>query len=106
MNGLRFCVIATGIVAAAHTATAQPNFYEGKTVTLIVGNAAGGGYDAAARALARHMKKHIPGAANIVVKNMSGAGGLAAANYMYSVAEPDGLTFAVLGRQAPMQPTL
>ena len=84
----------------------QPNFYEGKTVTLIVGNAAGGGYDAAARALARHMKRHIPGAANIVVKNMSGASGLAAANYMYSVAEPDGLTFAVLGRQAPMQPTL
>ena len=60
----------------------------------------------AARALARHMRKYIPGVANIIVKNMQGAGGLAAANYMYSVAEPDGLTFAVLSRATPMQPTL
>ena len=52
------------------------------------------------------MRKYIPGVANIIVKNMQGAGGLAAANYMYSVAEPDGLTFAVLSRATPMQPTL
>jgi tripartite-type tricarboxylate transporter receptor subunit TctC len=102
----RFSAIAFCLVAIAHPAAAQPNFYEGKTVTLIVGNAAGGGYDAAARALARHMKKYIPGVSNIIVKNMQGGGGLAAANHMYSVAEPDGLTFAVLARQAPMQPTL
>jgi len=95
--------VAVSVDLPAH---AQPNFYDGKTVSLIVGNAAGGGYDAAARALARHMKKYIPGVANIIVKNMPGAGGLTAANYMYSVAEPDGLTFAVLSRATPMHPTL
>ena len=102
------CASSAGIaaLAALPAAHAQPNFYEGKTVSLIVGNAAGGGYDAAARALARHMNKHIPGVANIIVKNMVGGGGLAAANYMYYVAEPDGLTFAVLARPTPMQPTL
>jgi tripartite-type tricarboxylate transporter receptor subunit TctC len=103
---LRLCCVAAGIFILGHSANAQSNFYEGKTVSLIVGNAAGGGYDVAARALARHMKKYIPGVANIIVKNMQGAGGLAAANYMYSVAEPDGLTFAVLSRATPMQPTL
>jgi tripartite-type tricarboxylate transporter receptor subunit TctC len=104
-SNLRIGIAAIAIVLSAG-ARGQPNFYDGKTVTLIVGNAAGGGYDAAARALARHMKNHIPGVANIMVKNMPGGSGLAAANYMYSVAEPDGLTFAVLARQAPMQPTL
>jgi len=104
--GLRLCWVAASILIFGHSANAQSNFYEGKTVSLIVGNAAGGGYDVAARALARHMKKYIPGVANIIVKNMQGAGGLAAANYMYSVAEPDGLTFAVLSRATPMQPTL
>ncbi len=104
--GLRLCAVVAGIAAFAQTTHAQSNFYDGKTLTLIVGNAAGGGYDVAARALARHMRKHVPGATTIVVKNMPGAGGLAAANYMYSVAEPDGLTFAVLSRATPMQPTL
>jgi tripartite-type tricarboxylate transporter receptor subunit TctC len=104
--GLRLCWVTAGIVVFGHPANAQSNFYDGKTVTMVVGNAAGGGYDVAARALARHMRKYIPGAANIVVKNMPGAGGLTAANYMYSVAEPDGLTFAVLSRATPMQPTL
>jgi tripartite-type tricarboxylate transporter receptor subunit TctC len=104
--GLRLSCVVAGIAIFNHPAIAQSNFYEGKTVSLIVGNAAGGGYDVAARALARHMRKYIPGVANIIVKNMQGAGGLAAANYMYSVAEPDGLTFAVLSRATPMQPTL
>jgi tripartite-type tricarboxylate transporter receptor subunit TctC len=103
---ISLCWVAAGIFVFGHSASAQTNFYEGKTVSLIVGNAAGGGYDVAARALARHMRKYIPGVANIIVKNMQGAGGLAAANYMYSVAEPDGLTFAVLSRATPMQPTL
>jgi tripartite-type tricarboxylate transporter receptor subunit TctC len=103
---LRLPWIVAGILMFAHSANAQSNFYEGKTVSLIVGNAAGGGYDVAARALARHMRKYIPGVANIIVKNMQGAGGLQAANFMYNVAEPDGLTFAVLSRATPMQPTL
>jgi len=106
MFGSRLCVAALALAVFSQGASAQTNFYEGKTVSLIVGNAAGGGYDVAARALARHMKKYIPGVANIIVKNMQGAGGLLAANYMFNVAEPDGLTFAVLSRATPMHPTL
>src|SRR5687768_14693732 len=105
----RVTLLACAIIAFAalnYPASAQTNFYEGKTVSLIVANAAGGGYDASARALARHMKKYIPGVANVIVKNMPGAGGLVAANHMYTVAEPDGLTFALLSRSSPRQPTL
>ena len=74
------------------SALAQANFYEGKTVRTIVGLAAGGGYDLYARTLARHLGKHIPGNPAVVVENMTGAGSIIAANYLYKVAKPDGLT--------------
>jgi tripartite-type tricarboxylate transporter receptor subunit TctC len=71
---------------------AQATFYQGKTVRIIVGLAAGGGYDLYARTLARHLGKHIPGNPAIVVENMTGAGSIISANYLYKVAKPDGLT--------------
>ncbi len=74
-------------------ALAQANFYEGKTVRIIVGLAAGGGYDLYARTLARHLGRHIPGNPAVVVENMTGAGSLLAANHIFKVAKPDGLTF-------------
>ena len=73
-------------------ARAQANFYEGKTVRIIVGLAAGGGYDLYARTLARHLGKHIPGNPAVVVENMTGAGSIIAANHLYKIAKPDGLT--------------
>ena len=73
-------------------ASAQANFYEGKTVRIIVGLAAGGGYDLYARTLARHLGKHIPGNPAVVVENMTGAGSIIAANHLYKIAKPDGLT--------------
>ena len=75
--------------APAH---AQDSFYKGKTVRIIVGAAAGGGYDTYSRTLARHMGKHIPGNPTFIVENMPGAGFLISANHMYNVAKPDGLT--------------
>ena len=66
-------------------------FYRGKTIRFVVGQAAGGGYDLAARTIGRHMGKHIPGNPSIVVENMTGAGSLIAANYTYNSAKPDGL---------------
>jgi tripartite-type tricarboxylate transporter receptor subunit TctC len=91
----------------ANTAPANAqSFFEGKTLSIVVANAAGGGYDANGRVLARYIKRYIPGAPNVIVKNMPGAGGLTAANYMYSVAEPDGLTIALLSRSSPLQPLL
>ncbi|HEX9787652.1 MAG TPA: hypothetical protein VGB09_06475, partial [Candidatus Binatia bacterium] len=73
-------------------AFAQANFYEGKSIRMIVGFSAGGGYDAYTRTLARHMGKHIPGNPSMVVENMPGAGSMISANYSYKAARPDGLT--------------
>jgi tripartite-type tricarboxylate transporter receptor subunit TctC len=71
---------------------AQTSFYEGKTITLLVGTSAGGLYDRYARLMAEHWGKHISGNPTIVVQNMPGAGSLIAANHVYGVAKPDGLT--------------
>jgi tripartite-type tricarboxylate transporter receptor subunit TctC len=76
---------ATSLFAAAP-------FYEGKSIRVIVGYSAGGGYDAYARVLGRHMGKHMPGNPTFLVENMTGAGSLVAANYVYKAAKPDGLT--------------
>jgi tripartite-type tricarboxylate transporter receptor subunit TctC len=79
-------------LAIAATATAQDDFYRGKTLRIVVGYSAGGGFDTFARALARHFGRHIPGSPAILVENMPGAGSLISANYLYKVARPDGLT--------------
>jgi tripartite-type tricarboxylate transporter receptor subunit TctC len=76
--------------------------YAGKTVTIIVGYKAGGGYDATARVLARHLPKHIPGKPTIIVQNMPGANSMIAANHVYSVAKPDGLTIGTFNRNLPI----
>lgn len=76
------------------TARAQSNFYEDKTVRLVLGFSAGGISDLWGRALSRAMTPHIPGKPQIVLHNMPGAGSLTAANYVYNVAKPDGLTMA------------
>jgi tripartite-type tricarboxylate transporter receptor subunit TctC len=71
---------------------AQEEFYRGKTIRIVVGSAAGGGFDTYARAIARQMGKHVPGNPSVIVENMTGAGSLRAANYLYRMARPDGLT--------------
>ena len=76
----------------------QTPFYQGKTIRIVVGNLPGDTHDIFARAYSRHMGKHIPGFPNIVVQNMPGAGGMIAANHVYNVAKPDGLT---LGSPSP-----
>ena len=71
---------------------AQSDFFQGKTIRIIVGYSPGGGYDALARMLSRHMGKYIPGHPAIMVENMAGAGSLLAANHVYKIAKADGLT--------------
>ena len=82
-----------GIVAFAVAAPvwAQGSFYEGKTVTVVIG-ASGGSLEIAARIVARHLGKHLPGNPNVIVQNMTGAAHLVATNHVYNVAKPDGLT--------------
>jgi tripartite-type tricarboxylate transporter receptor subunit TctC len=71
---------------------AAEDFYKGRTVRFVVGFAAGGGFDAYSRAIARHIGKHIPGNPSTIVENMTGAGSLIAANHVFGAAKPDGLT--------------
>jgi tripartite-type tricarboxylate transporter receptor subunit TctC len=71
---------------------AQTNFYQGKIIRVVVGSSPGGGYDLWARLMARYLGKYVPGNPETVVQNMPGAGGVVAANYIYAVARPDGLT--------------
>ena len=77
-------------LGVAHAAA--DDFYKGKTIRIIVGFAAGGGFDTYSRAISRHMGKHIPGNPTFIVENLTGAGSLIAANHVYKVAKPDGLT--------------
>jgi tripartite-type tricarboxylate transporter receptor subunit TctC len=86
-----------GIVAAALSLSTTPSFgqdlfFKGKTIRIVVGGPPGGGFDTYARMIARVMPKHIPGAPTIIVDNMPGAGMMIAANHVYKVAKPDGLT--------------
>src|ERR671914_2200588 len=74
--------------------SAQAPFYQGKTITFIVGSGAGTAYDIYARLLAAYIGKYLPGNPSVVVQNTPAAGGLVAANYVYGVAKPDGLTVA------------
>ena len=69
---------------------AVASFYRGKTVTILVGHSAGGGFDTYARVISRHLGKYIPGNPNLVVNNMPGAGTLISANYTFNQAPKDG----------------
>ena len=71
-------------------------FFKGKTVRLVVGTSAGGAQDEWARFLAPHLGRNIPGGPDIVVQNMPGAGTVIAANYIYNIAKPDGLTLGLV----------
>jgi tripartite-type tricarboxylate transporter receptor subunit TctC len=89
---LSLVVLATLFPNQARAAAAAESFYRGKTIRVIVGFAAGGGFDQYARTIARHMPKHIPGNPAMIVDNMTGAGSRLAANYLYKASAPDGLT--------------
>ena len=91
-------VSAYAVFAAASQAQSVEEFYKGKQVTIIVGSAPGGGYDATARLFARFMGTHLPGAPNMIVQNMPGAGSLTATNNLYNLAPKDGSTIAVVQR--------
>ena len=99
------CLVALAMPAGAQ-AQSVADFYKGKTVTVIVGYTAGGGYDIYARALARHMGRHLPGNPNFIVQNLTGAGSLNAANNLYNVAAKDGTVFGTFGRGLAMEPLI
>ena len=97
--------VALGLtVMPASAADSVAEFYNGKSIALLIGFGPGGGYDSYSRTLARHLGKHIPGQPTIVPQNMPGAGGLAAANFLYNVAPADGLTLGMFGPFNALEP--
>jgi tripartite-type tricarboxylate transporter receptor subunit TctC len=99
-------VSAEAAQSRAFDEKAAADFYRGKTVTLIVGFAPGGGYDISARLVARHMGKHLPGNPNVIVENRPGAGSLVAANLVYKGLRPDGTYIATFNSQMVLQQLL
>ena len=92
-----------GILCGASLALAQePPFYQGKTIQIVVGFDAGGGYDAYTRLIGRHMARYIPGNPTILVQNMPGAGSRVAANWLYNVAPRDGTVLGSLVQSTPV----
>ena len=91
-KGLFFYCLAVTALAAVPFAVSAQDFYKDKTVRFVVGYSAGGSFDLYTRVIARHFSKHVPGNPTVIVENMTGASGIIAANYLYNVAKPDGLT--------------
>jgi len=88
--------MAAGIVLALAAPARADDFYKGKSISLVIATATGGGYDTYARLIARHLSRHIPGQPSIVPQNMPGAAGIRAANYLYAAAPKDGTAIGML----------
>src|SRR3954452_19316093 len=94
--------LAAVLAALPMVAAAQAPSFAGKTVTIVVGYKPGGGYDATARLLARHLPDYLPGKPTVIVQNMPGGNSIISANHMYNVAKPDGLTIGTFNRNLPI----
>jgi tripartite-type tricarboxylate transporter receptor subunit TctC len=84
------CLATAACGRTDNSATAPEEFYRGKTVTIVVGSGAGGGFDTTARLVSRRIGKHIPGAPTVIMQNMPGGGGFLAANHIFNAASKDG----------------
>lgn len=92
------------LLGAPVDAQPAPEFYKGRTLTLIVSVPPGGGYDVLARAVGRHIGRNVPGGPNVVVQNMPGAGGVVATNYLANIAAKDGTVIALVSNNTPFEP--
>jgi tripartite-type tricarboxylate transporter receptor subunit TctC len=96
--------LALLVFAGLADAAGVEDFYKVRNVTLVIGYSVGGGYDAYARLLGRYFGKHIPGNPAIVPEQMTGAGSLRSANFIYSVAAKDGSVFGTFSRSMGISP--
>jgi tripartite-type tricarboxylate transporter receptor subunit TctC len=104
MRAVTAVICAAACWPAGAPAQTVEEFYRGKSITMLVGSGAGGGYDTYARIFARHMSRHIRGNPAIIAKNMPAAAGLAAASALYTTADKDGSTIAAFTNGAAMEP--
>lgn len=106
VKGVLAAAGGVAMLAAALPAAAQSDFYKGKEIRVLIGYSAGGGYDAYARLVSRHMANFIPGHPGIVPQNMPGAGSAVAAQYLTHKAPHDGTVMATLGQNLPLSQAL
>lgn len=99
-----FVAIACGIASGSTQAQDARDFYANRTITIMIGSSAAGGYDLSARVIARHMGKHLPGHPALVPRNMPGGGSLSATGYIYNRAPKDGTEIGALARTIPILP--
>lgn len=100
-----FLLFVFSLFISTDTLLAAP-YYQGKVLRMIVGFSPGGGYDRMTRLLAKYLPKHIPGKPTIIVENMGGASSVIAANYLYAIAKPNGLTIGTFNRARPFAPVI
>lgn len=96
-GGLRGLLCGAALLGLTCASAAAQDVYRGKTITVLVGGTAGGGFDTISRIMANHLGRHIPGNPSFVVRTMPGGGGIVVANHTYNVAPKDGTTLAYVG---------
>ena len=99
-------VMLPHMLVSAASADELEQFYKGKTIRVVIGHSAGGGYDLYARLLSKYLRKHVPGQPTIVPQSMTGAGGLRVTNYLYEAAPKDGTVIGTFSRSIPTIPLI
>ena len=100
-------IAATWMGCASPAAkAAEPVSFKGQTVTIVIGYGIGGGYDVYGRLASRFLGKYLPGNPTVIAQNMTGAGSLVAANYLYNIAPKDGTYLGVIGQTIPVDQLL
>ncbi len=99
-------IVAIAACAGAAAADEVADFYRGRTVTLVVSNPAGGGYDLLARTIAPVLARHIAGNPAVIVQNMPGAAGILATNHLFAIAAKDGTVIGSISNTVPFEPLL
>src|ERR1700722_2123178 len=113
-RGMNLCVrldplaglVAMGLSGASARADDVADYFQGRTITLVAGFNVGGGADAYARIIARHLGRHIPGGPAVVVKNMQGAGSVLAANHIFNVSPKDGSEIGLFAGNIVVAPVM
>jgi tripartite-type tricarboxylate transporter receptor subunit TctC len=100
------CLIISLTLALAGHASAQADFYKGKTIKIVRGGGPGGSGEFQTRALVKFLEKYIPGKPHIIVEFIEGAAGRKAANVIFSTTKPDGLTIGSIGAGLVVGPIL
>ena len=97
-------IFSSLMLATATPVAAQGDTLAGKSVQMIIGFGAGGGYDLWGRTVGRHIGRHLPGNPTVIPQNMPGAGSYVAANYIFNVAPKDGSVLGIIARDAALGP--